>query len=140
MKPRTRLLRSLGAALAVAAVVAGCHKEPRCATCGMRIDPASRFTAWLVEPAGQVAFDTPRCALTAWRGAHAAATAARVREYYSQEVRLASTLRFVAQSDVVGPMGPELVPVAPERAAQFAADHHGAPPVTLDELREGALP
>ena len=37
---------------------------------------------------------------------------ARFREYYSQELKPAEELRFVRGSDVIGPMGPDLVPVS----------------------------
>jgi hypothetical protein len=49
----------------------------------------------------------------------------------------ADALRFVEGSDVVGPMGPELVPVATENAGRFTRDHNGAPPKSIEQLLEG---
>jgi hypothetical protein len=100
----------------------------------MKIDPASAWISYVEIDGKELAFDTPRCALTAWRKAGARAGAARFREYYSQELKRAEDLRFVAGSDVVGPMGPELVPVAVETAPRFARDHNGAPPRPAAEL------
>ncbi len=104
----------------------------------MKIDPSSPWVSYLELEGKELAFDTPRCAFTAWRRANRGTAGARFREYYSQQIESADELRFVAGSDVVGPMGPELVPVATATAAQFARDHNGAPPKSAaDVLREG---
>ena len=64
---------------------------------------------------------------------------ARFREYYSHELLASTELLFVAGSDVVGPMGADLVPVARDKAGKFARDHNGAPPKTTEDLlKEGA--
>src|SRR5260221_11447461 len=104
----------------------------------MKSDPASAWVSYVVVAGEELAFDTPSCALRAFRGAQGRAKQARFREYYSQGFKTQSEVLFVAGSDVVGPMGPELVPVATEQAARFARDHNGAPPKSIDELlREG---
>lgn len=118
----------------------GCSRGARCGTCGMKVDGASPWVAYVAIDGRETPFDTPRCALSAWRGRESSALRARFREYYSRELRPASDLLFVAGSDVVGPMGPDLVPVEASRARRFALDHNGAPPKTLDELRQGQLP
>lgn len=119
-------------------LVVGCSSGGnRCATCGMKIDSASRFTTWLVLAGKEIAFDTPQCALHGWRGPYEAAEEARFREYYSQEIRSAKELAFVAGSDVAGPMGPEIVAVEPAHAERFVKEHGGAPPIRAEVLREG---
>lgn len=77
---------------------------------------------WLVERRGESTerYDTPKCA---FRGGTAGSL--WFREYYSQEFVPLGDLSFVAGSDVIGPMGDDLVPVAPERADAFVRDHGG---------------
>ena len=125
----------VGAMLSLAA----CRSGVRCGTCGMRIDPASPWVSYVTVGGKELAFDTPRCAFGAWRKA-ASASGARFREYYSQEMRPAEGLRFVQGSDVVGPMGPDLVPVAVENAGRFARDHNDAPPRSIEQLLEEQEP
>jgi hypothetical protein len=104
----------------------------------MKIDPASPWVAYLQTARGELAFDTPRCALTAWRSDPARVESARFRDYYSQELTSADDIRFVYGSDVLSPMGPDMVPVATATAPRFARDHNGAPPKTAaDIVREG---
>jgi hypothetical protein len=106
----------------------------------MKIDAASPWVSYVTIDGKQGAFDTPSCAIAAWRKAAARVNEARFREYYSQELRPVAELRFVTGSDVVGPMGPDLVPVAAATAGRFARDHNGAPPRTADEIVRGEAP
>jgi hypothetical protein len=104
----------------------------------MKIDSRSAWVSYLTVQGQELAFDTPRCALGAFRRAEGGAPiGARFHEYYSQELKPAEALRFVESSDVVGPMGPDLVPVAKENANRFARDHNGAPPKSLQQVLEG---
>ena len=121
-------------AAASAIAVGSCDRAARCATCGMKVDPASGWVSYVTVAAGELAFDTPRCAFTAWRRAASGATGARFREYYSQELKPADGLLFVEGSDVVGPMGADLVPVAAVNAGRFARDHNGANPKTIEQV------
>ena len=121
-------------------LVTGCRRGVRCATCGMKIDQASPWVSYIVVGGKEEVFDTPSCAFTAWRKGAARVNEARFREYYSQELKAVEELRFVTGSDVVGPMGPDLVPVAAGTAARFARDHNGAPPRTADEIVRGETP
>ena len=116
-------------AVVLPAGVAGCRRNPapradRCPLCGMKIDPTSPWRALLVESDGrEVAFDTPRCALAAWRRGKVAARALRAQEFYSRAWTDGEALRFAVGSDVTGPMGPDFVPVAAEQVEKFAKDH-----------------
>lgn len=120
--------------------VAGCKKEARCKNCGMRIDPASQWRAELVAADGAVTtFDTPRCALQAWRSGKTPAKSLRVLDYYDRQSRDGNDVRFVIGGDVVGPMGPDLVPVDPARVSKFIQDHAADRALRLDEVTSDVL-
>jgi hypothetical protein len=87
-----------------------------------------------------IAFDTPRCAFLAWRATYPNATDTRFREYYTGELRSAQSLRFVSGSNVLGPRGPDLVPVDSALAERFSREHGGDVPRTADSLLRGSLP
>jgi hypothetical protein len=122
-------------------IVACTSKAPRCKTCGMKIDPASAWRTELVGASGEVlaGFDTPRCAFQAWRSGKVAAASLRVPEYYDRQPRTGTELRFVVGGDVVGPMGPDLVPVEPSRAAKFVQDHGAERALRVDEVTAETL-
>ncbi|MBI5188796.1 MAG: nitrous oxide reductase accessory protein NosL [Nitrospirae bacterium] len=64
-----------------------------------------------------------------------------VTEYYSTNLMEAERLFFVQGSNIYGPMGKELIPIATEkRAMEFLNDHHGKKilrfnEVTMEELK-----
>jgi copper chaperone NosL len=127
----------LGACLAAASLTsaAACKKEARCKRCGMKIDRASAWRAELVGDDGTITeFDTPRCALTSWRQGTTPAKAIRVQEYYDRQMRDGNEVRFVIGGDVTGPMGADLVPVDPPRAAKFIQDHGADRALLLGEV------
>lgn len=127
----------LGSCVAVVSVVSatGCKKEARCKHCGMKIDPASVWRAELVGDDGKVTqFDTPRCALTSWRSGTTPAKAIRVQEYYERQMRDGNDVRFIVGGDVVGPMGPDIVPVDPRHSSKFIQDHAADRALRLDEI------
>lgn len=107
----------------------------RCSFCGMTIDPAS---AWLTElvmiDATKTTYDTPRCAMTAWRTRGVAAKSVRVQEFYERGWRDGNEVDFVTGSDVDGPMGPDLVPVSPTKSAKFMVDHAGGRALKLEAI------
>ncbi len=129
-------------ALALVALSGGgaCKKEARCKNCGMRIDPMSQWRAELVGADGTTtSFDSPRCALQAWRSGKAEAKSLRVQDYYDRQMRDGNEVRFVLGGDVVGPMGPDLVPVDPARASKFIQDHAADRALRLDEVTPAVL-
>lgn len=122
-----------------AALAAGPPPAPgggeRCAVCGMFVAPFAQWTAAAVFGDGTVRyFDGPKD-LFRYRvnpgrydpGRSAEnVTAWYVTEYYSAQLVRAEELFYVLGSDVLGPMGHELVPVAGEdRAEAFRRDHGG---------------
>lgn len=119
------MLRRSVLALPVALFFAACKKEePRCKHCGMKIDPASPWKTELVSKGGQITtFDTPSCAFTSWRNGQSPASSLRVQDYYDHQWHLADELRFMVGGDVLGPMGPDLVPVMPALVTKFIQDH-----------------
>ena len=114
-----------------ALVALACKSDAkRCGHCGMKIDRDSAFAAELEIDGKREAFDTPRCALSEWK---ARGGTPFVQDYYDRKLRDGHGLRFVIGSDVVGPMGPEIVPVTAARATKLVTDH-GGKDYALDEL------
>lgn len=63
-----------------------------------------------------------------------------VTEYYSTELKDARKVFFVLGSDVNGPMGAELVPLASEKAAkEFMEDHKGKRFLKFNEVNAETL-
>ena len=122
---------------------AACKSKPaeqRCKHCGMKVDPSSAWRSDLVAADGSTSsFDTPRCALTSWRSGKSEAASLRVQEYYERTWRNAEELRFIIGGDVIGPMGPDLVPVEPSRATKFIQDHGADRALRLDEITTDVL-
>ena len=124
-------------------VVAGCRRaDARCAYCGMKIDAASPWRCALELADGhRIEYDSPRCALLAWRTGAVDPRTVLVQDYYDRVWRTGEEVLFVASNDVIGPMGADVVPVDRARARQFASEHLGTRPlalaaVTLELLRE----
>ena len=106
----------------------------------MKLDPASPWRADLIRGDGShVRFDTPRCALLAWRTGRVPAAGIAMQEFYDRTWRKGEELRFALGSDVMGPMGAEIVPVDPSRAQKFANDHRAARMAILDDLTVAVL-
>jgi copper chaperone NosL len=138
MNTRRDFLFVLGTA--VLALAGACKKEARCKHCGMRIDPTSQWRAELLAADGTViAYDTPRCALQSWRNGKTPAKSLRVQDYYDRQPRDGNDVRFVIGGDVVGPMGPDLVPVDPARVSKFIQDHAADRALRLDEVTPEVL-
>ena len=138
---RRELLFTIATAALALSTASGCtKKDARCKHCGMRIDPASAWHAELIGEDGKVtAFDTPRCALTSWRSGVTSAKTIRLQEYYDRQTRDGGEVRFVIGGDVVGPMGPDLVPVDPPRSSKFIQDHGAERALKLEEITPQVL-
>jgi copper chaperone NosL len=139
--------RGLFAAAATAWLLAfACTGEasdkPRCAQCGMQLPRQSRWRAGLVSGSGEaMMFDAPKC-MFRWMngGSGRKSRDAWVTEYYSQKRAAASSVYFVVGSDVIGPMGHDLVPVAGrERAEAFSREHHGRSVLRAAEVTSSVL-
>jgi len=143
----SNVVRFLGLLICAGALFVGCNpKGERCRKCGMLVDEAPRWIAGLTNSTGhQERFCCERCMFAHWRSTEGAPTRdAWVTEYYTQQRMPVGEVLFVMGSDVIGPMGKALVPIAGRAAAeQFMKDHHGsgilsADEITLEVLREVA--
>lgn len=109
------------------------ESKDRCAVCGMMVSP---FPNWIAAVAfkdgSHYFFDGPKdmfnfiLDLQQYRPGATAADIAEVQvtEYYTVQRYDAREVFFVTGSDVMGPMGKELVPVAGDQALKtFMLDH-----------------
>lgn len=121
-------------------LLVACKKEERCKNCGMKIDPTSAWNADLIGMDDKpVRFDTPRCAFTYWRGGKMQAKDLRAQDYYERAWKSSAELKFVLGSDVLGPMGPDLVPVESARAGKFVQDHSADKAVAAADVTPALL-
>lgn len=116
--------------------------EDRCAVCGMYVAKYPSWVAVIVRTDGTpMYFDGPkdmfRLLGDPQKHGHDPAVLADawVTEYYGTRLILARDAVFVVGSDVVGPMGAELVPVRDaEAAAEFSADHGSTAILRFDDI------
>jgi len=124
-------------------LVVGCGPAgDRCRKCGMLVDDHPRWVAGLIDERGvEERFCSPRCLFAHWRSpAGAAGRDAWVTEYYTQARMPVEDVWFVMGSDVTGPMGRALVPVAGQAAADgFLRDHQGTRIVSAVEITSELL-
>lgn len=127
--------------LVLPAALVACHRsEPRCAFCGMRLDPSSPWLSETTGPDGAThSFDSPKCALLAWRTGKVPVASLRVHDFYDARWVNANAVVFALGSDVTGPMGADAVPVDPARAAKFTTDHHAERMLKVAELTKDVL-
>lgn len=108
----------------------------------MYADTNAAWTAGATSRSGdEEQFDSPKCMLR-WRLSDAGRGAREVwvTEYYSQSRTPAADVLFVEGSDVVGPMGKDMVPVkGREEAERFRREHHGRRVLSLDRIDAAAL-
>lgn len=107
----------------------------RCAQCGMRVDTAP---AWLAGH-GESRFDGPKC-LFRWAATRRLdATTGFGTEYYDGERVTLGAAFFVVDSDVLSPMGDDLVPLRTHEVAERFARGHGGRVVSFAEVDEALL-
>ena len=124
-------------------------EKDRCPVCGMFVSPYPEWVGQVRHSDGTTVFfdgskDLFRYLLSLDRFApdktRRNVAAVFVTNYYDGEVIAARTAFFVAGSNVMGPMGPELVPHRSLEAAQdFARDHHGRRILRFDEITSAML-
>lgn len=119
-------------------------KGARCAMCGMLV---ARFQNWVAsitfKGGATTYFDGPKCMFGYYANPSAVDPGKKrsdfatmtVRDYYSLKPIEARKAYFVTGSDVLGPMGAELVPfVRRSDAAGFKKDHHGKRVLAFSEV------
>lgn len=118
--------------------------KDKCPVCGMFV---SGYLNWLatirLKNDSVLYFDGPKDMLTyylhpekyALPASQFAITEVTVRDFYSLKTIDARKAYFVTGSNVFGPMGKELVPLADKAAAQeFLKDHQGMKIYTFNEI------
>lgn len=151
----TRLITVFLSAALTCGIFATAADEPRppgeadrCAVCGMFVHKYPNWVATIVFAAGgEVFFDGPKDLfrylfdLEKYEAQDREIAGVFVTEYYRVLSIDAQTAFFVAGSDVMGPMGGELVPFATRDDAQaFAADHGGREILEFDDLTPDKVP
>ena len=129
-----------------AAEPAAPDKDDRCPVCGMFVAPYPEWVGTIVFRDGsQLYFDGCKdlfryyFAQTVPERQRVASI--HVTEYYSTRLMQVEDLFFVLGSDVLGPMGRELIPVAGKENAQtFLRDHRGTDILNFDQLNAAKLP
>ncbi len=112
----------------------------------------ARYPAWAAEAiftdGSSTWFDGPKDLFTFWLEparytpgrTREAIASLRVRDYYTLAPIDARTARYVVGSDVLGPMGRELIPFArDEDASGFLADHRGERVLGFGEITPALL-
>ncbi len=124
-------------------------KGDKCAVCGMLVSMYKNWAAEIVFRDGSfAAFDGPKDMFKYYLNMHKFNPAKKqsdiaavfVTEYYSTKMMDAQGLFFVRGSDVEGPMGPDLVPVASlEKAQTFVKDHKGGKILKFSDVNMSEL-
>lgn len=123
--------------------------KDRCPVCGMLVSPYPEWTGQVRHEDGTTVFfdgckDLFKYLLSLDRYApgkdRRGVAAVFVTNYYDGEIIAARTALFVIGSNVMGPMGPELVPHRSIEAAEdFMKDHEGRRVLRFDEITEAVL-
>lgn len=123
-------------------------EDDRCAVCGMFVHKYPNWLATTVfADGGQVFFDGPKdmfrylLELEKYAVGDREIAGVYVTEYYRVRLVDATTSYFVAGSDVMGPMGAELIPFATRDEAEgYSLDHGGQEILEFDEVSLEKVP
>ncbi|OGW25963.1 MAG: nitrous oxide reductase accessory protein NosL [Nitrospirae bacterium GWC2_42_7] len=124
-------------------------ESDKCKVCGMFV---SKYTNWIAQiifnDGSYAVFDGPKDMFRYYLNLskynpskkQTDISAVFVTEYYSAKIMEANNLFFVLGSDVLGPMGYELIPVASEQnAKEFLKDHNGKKILKFEQITLEAL-
>ncbi len=125
-------------------------KRDRCPVCGMFVAPYPHWVAVIEFSDGSHAFfDGPKdmfrylfdMAKYTREKTKADVAHVYVTEFYTTQLMKVSDVTFITGSDVLGPMGHELVPVAGEvNAGTFMKDHGGKGRLSVEEVTPSDIP
>ncbi len=125
-------------------------KKDRCPVCGMFVAPYPDWIATIVFKDGsQLFFDGAKdlfryyYSLPNENDTRTRDTIGKIylTDYYSTRLLPVEQVFLILGSDVYGPMGHELIPVAGEEAAKtFAKDHKGQKIITFEQLTPQLIP
>lgn len=148
--PITLLFLILTAYAAFAAEPAAPGKKDRCPVCGMFVAPYPEWIATIVfQDGSQLFFDGCKDLFRHYfdmpaegeQQSRKQIASIYVTEYYSTKLMKAEEAFFVLGSDVYGPMGKELIPVAgKETATTFLRDHQATEILSFDQITPSKLP
>ncbi|MEJ2054965.1 MAG: nitrous oxide reductase accessory protein NosL [Calditrichaceae bacterium] len=113
--------------------------EHRCANCGMYTLKHPNWEQKVIsDDKGTMYFDGPRCMFKVLLDSTVAPKIIReihVKDYYSLQYIDGKSAYYVIGSDVLGPMGNELIPFRTKSAAEeFLKDHKGETVVQYDDV------
>jgi len=123
-------------------------KKERCPVCGMFV---AKYPQWLatlnLENGKTLYFDGVKDMMAYFFSPADFGAAAKeeinhieVKDYYSQKWIAGKTAWFVVGSDVLGPMGHELIPFSSEAAAKnFLKDHQGREILKFSDIDSGRI-
>jgi len=125
-------------------------KKDRCPVCGMFVAPyPDLVTTIVLKDNSQIFFDGCKDLFRYYfklpggeeKGTRGEIAEIYVTEYYSTQLLPANEVFFVLGSDVYGPMGKELIPVAKKELAEtFMLDHSGTQILRFNEITPDILP
>ena len=125
-------------------------KTDRCPVCGMFVAPYSDWIATIVMKDGQqLYFDGCKDLFRYYFGLAEGSqkmtlddiAGIYVTDYYTTSLVPADTVYYILGSDVYGPMGKELIPVADRQQAEtFMRDHSGVQLLTFEQITRDLLP
>ncbi len=124
-------------------------QDDKCPVCGMFVAKYKNWLSQIIYKDGTYAvFDGPKDMFKYYLNIgnynpskkSSDIAAIYVTEYYSTKAMDARQMIFVLGSDVYGPMGDELIPIASEKAAgEFMKDHKGEKILRFHEVNTGHL-
>ena len=120
--------------------------KDKCPVCGMFV---SKYPDWLgtivFKNSPAVFFDGPKDLFSYYlkirnNDGHKLITAIMVKDYYTLKHIEARKAHFVVGSNILGPMGKELVPFEkPAAAKEFLKDHKGKRIISFNEINAALL-
>ncbi|MRI59056.1 MAG: nitrous oxide reductase [Epsilonproteobacteria bacterium] len=115
-------------------------KDAKCPVCGMFVAKYPRWAAMIVDKDGhKYYFDGVKDMMRYILAGHEPKRA-YVSDYYSGDVLEAKSAYYVIGSDVLGPMGKELIPFKTRSmAARFLQDHGGKRILRFDQIDKEVL-
>jgi len=110
--------------------------EHRCANCNMIVE---KYPNWIekavVSAKDTLYFDGPRCMFKILLESSNKVASVLVKDYYSLKYIDGRTAFYVTGSDILGPMGNELIPFNSEQAARdFLNEHKGEKIVRFNDV------
>ena len=108
----------------------------RCANCNMVVEKYPNWIEKAVVTGGDTLyFDGPRCMFKILLETSKNIQTVLVKDYYNLKYTDGRTAFYVTGSDILGPMGNELIPFSSEQAANdFLSEHKGKRIVRFDDV------